>query len=386
MRANAARRRLWPWIVVGLLVVLVAAGYAAWRVVVGSVQGYYEDSYGAVALTEDDVGPYPPEYRLDHVPWIGASFPVCQSTVLQMIAASHGVEAPRRHFDFLMGFTYGASAVPGVGFMPVGRDPEVGLRDAAPYLGLAHRYYDTDDAALYLDALRTRLAHGYPVRVPLDAAVLYGTDGRLPHNELLVGYDEVGFTYYEPVCMSPLPCEPGTRAPGAPGLYVSDETLLKAVRAQSRLFFYPWRYAFVLFEPGPRAEDLGPIWAHNGEALTGGTWYGQRTGAAAVEALAERVEKRGARIDSEDLRLGIDIAARVRHDNAAYLREAHSGEPDVERIAALLERAAEDYARVLTALDGGIAGGDEASGVAAWLRDAAAAEREAGALMSARAQ
>ena len=84
-----------------------------------------------------------------------------------MIAAQNGIERPWRHLDFLMGFTCGAGELPGVGFLPVGADPETGLLVAGPYLGLVRRYYVTDDAGLYLDALSFNLSQGYAVRVPL---------------------------------------------------------------------------------------------------------------------------------------------------------------------------------------------------------------------------
>jgi hypothetical protein len=298
-----------------------------------------------------------------------------------MIAAQHGVEQPRPHFDFLMGFTYGATDMPGVGFSPIGTDPETGMLIAAPFLGLAREYYVTDDRALYLDALRTFIAQGYPVRIPLDMAVLYGWEGKLPHNEVLVGYDESGFYYYETVCLESAPCAPGTRSPGDKGLYVSDGTLLDAVRGQSRQFNYAWRYAFTVFVPGPVASDLAPVWAQNGKASVGGLYYGKRVGAVAIEGLADKVERQGARFDVSRAAPGLEYAATFRRDNASYLREQFPTQPDIARVADLFERAASAYQAALEATQDGIASEDEASQVASWLRDAAAAERKAGETM-----
>jgi len=386
MSTESKRRKLWPWIVGGVVVLLVAGGLAAWRWMVGSYHRYYEESYAPVTLTVEHAGRFPDAFHLDDVPWIAASLPVCQSTALQMIAAQHGVEQPRPHFDFLMGFTYGATDMPGVGFFPIGTDPETGMLVAAPYLGLAREYYVTDDGALYLEVLRTLISEGAAVRVPLDMATLYGWAGKLPHNEVLVGYDAGGFYYYETVCLELAPCEPGMRPPGDRGLYVADETLLNAVRGQARQFSYGWRYALTVFVPGPAETALAPVWAQNAEATTGGTYYGKRTGAVAVEELADKVTKQGARFDASKAAPGLKLAATFRRDNAAYLREQFPGQPDIARVADLFCRAADAYQAALEAAEDGIADEDEATEVAAWLRNAAAAEREAGDVMRQRAQ
>jgi hypothetical protein len=353
---------------------------------VGSYHRYYEESYAPISLTTAHVDSFPGEFHLNDVPWIAASLPVCQSTALQMIAAQHGIEQPRPHFDFLMGFTYGAADVPGAGFFPIGTDPETGMLVAAPFLGLARRYYVTDDGTLYLDALRAFVAHGYPVRVPLDMAKLYGWKERMPHNEVVVGYNRSGFYYYETVCMDSTPCEPGTRPPGDTGLYVPDEALLQAVRGQSRQFNYGWRYALTVFVPGPVVSDLAPVWAQNGEASVGGTYYGKRVGAVAIEGLAEKIVTQGARFDASRAAPALESAAVFRRDNAAYLRKRFAGQPDIVLVADLFERAADAYQAALDAARDGIDGEDEASQVATWLRDAAAAEREAGEVMRQRVQ
>jgi hypothetical protein len=227
------------------------------RIMQRMARWYFRNAYQPVALDPQQPFDHPAQHHLGSVPWISTWETVCQSTALQMIAAHHGIERPRRHFDFLMGFSYGASYRGDFGFITVGTDPETGLLTAAPCLGLVRRYSFTDDAALYVRTLRSYLARGYPIRVPLDMGALYGQAKPLPHNEVLVGYDASGFTYYEPVSRPPAPCSPGHLPPGEPGLCVSDERLLQAVRRKSRLFGYPWRYPLVIFEPGDRRDELG---------------------------------------------------------------------------------------------------------------------------------
>jgi hypothetical protein len=384
------RKRRCNWklglgIAAGVLALLVVCGLVGWRLLMTYFRNlYYRTEYAPLELAVDDVGDCPAEHHLEDVPWFATEEAYCQSNSLQMIAAQQGIEEPRGHFDFLMGFTYGGTEVPGeLTFLPYS-DPETGFVFAAPYLGLVRRYYVTDDDALYLDALRYYLSRGYPVRVGLDMGVLYGAEEQLPHSEILVGYDEAGFYYYETVCTSPASCEPGRRPPGDEGLYAPDQRLLDAVLGQATLVSYPWRYSFTIFEPRALEENLGPVWTRNGQLLVGGAQYGPRQGADAIEALAARVEERGVKTDVAANRLGLEAAVYTRRDNAAYLRETFAGQPDLERAAALFSRAADDYQAVLDSVRDGVADQAEVDGMAAWLRDAAAAEREAGEIFLAR--
>jgi hypothetical protein len=365
-------------VVCGVLVLLVVGGLVGWRMLMTLFQQqYYREGYTPIALASD-VGDYPASHHLDDVPWIATREWTCQANSLAMIAAQHGIDAPTGHCSFLMGFTYGAVEVPGsVGINPF-TDPEIGFVAAAPYLGLVRRYYVTDDEALYLDALRYYLSQGYAARVGLDVAVLYDLERQLPHSDLLVGYDETGFYYYETVCLPGFPCEPRHLPPGEEGLWVSDQTLLDAVLGQATMFSYPWRYSLTIFEKGPVEDDLEPIWTRNGNLLMGGAQYGPRQGADAIDKLASVIEKRGIRTDISEVRWGLEAAVFTRRGNAAYLRTAFGGQADVEHAAELFDQAANAYEQVLASLEDGIADRAEADQIAAWLRGAAVAEREVG--------
>ena len=125
-------------------------------------------------------------------------------------------------------------------------------------------------------------------------------------------------------------------------------------------------------------DDLAPIWARNGQSLVGGAQYGPRQGADAIEWLAATIEERGAKVDADMIRFGLEPAVYSRRDNAAYLRETFTGEPDIKRAADLFDQAADDYEAVLNAVEDDTADHSGAKQIAVWLRDAAAAEREAG--------
>jgi hypothetical protein len=375
---QSRRRRV--WLALGIVVVVLGvAGVALWLAAPGFfARMYMQQTRQPMRLTSEAVGTFPIEYHLDDVPWIATREWYCQSNSLAMIAAQHGIDEPTEHCCFLTGFTYGASRQPDRwAFMPYA-DPEAGFGIAAPYLGLARRYYVTDDPALYLDALRYYLSQGYPVRVALNGCMLPEMEPCADaHSEVLVGYDAAGFFYYETVGESRhLPL-------GEEGIWVSERTLLDAVANWSGAFSTPWRYALTIFEAGPLERDLNPIWARNGELLVGGSRFGPRQGADAIEAAASQIEGQWAELDLTNtdfgsLRCGIEAAAYTRHNNAAYLRRAFSGQADVERAANLFDDVGDRYTEALAALEDGLASQSGAEEVADTLRDAAALEREIG--------
>jgi len=364
-----------------ILVLLAAAGFIGWRV----LGRHFVNQYHREACNPTDLSPHlgsssPAEYHVSDVPWIATREWYCAANSLAMVAAQHGVRASTARCSFLMGFTYGASAVPGSIAVHFFGEPEAGLAAAAPYMGLKRRCYVTDDAALYLAALRSHLSGGDAVRVGLDVAVLYNLEAPSPHSEVLVGYDELGFFYYETVCLPEAPCQPSQLPPGQKGLWLSSQTVLDAVLGQAKMFSYPWRYSLTVFDEGPQETDLAPVWARNGNQLVGGARYGPPQGADAIEGLATVFDRRGTKVDVAEVLPTLEAAAYTRRNNAAYLREAFPGRGDIERAAQLFTGAADHYEAALESVDDGIGDEAEAEEVAAALQEAAAAEREVGEL------
>jgi hypothetical protein len=336
---------------------------------------YFRWAYHRTAVSVPPTG-LPVEHHLASVPWIVEDMPVCQSVALQMIAAHYGAHRSRAELDFLMGFTYGAGYRADWGFLTVGIDPETGIATAAPFLGLVARYQTANDAGRYLAALKGCLAAGHPIRVPLDMATLYGHGEPLPHNEVLVGFDPTGFFYYEPISLPPSPCPPGRQPPGAPGLHVETDRLLAAVSSQATMFGYPWRFALVSFAPAPTRADLTPIWRKDGQALVGGSRWGQRWGAAATEYVAALIDDAPAPMRLAER--GVVLGLATRPDNAAYLREAHPDVPEILDAAVDFDQAALAYQAAHDILGAEADPTGARRQVAQHLREAAAAERRAG--------
>ena len=310
------------------------------------------------------------------MPWIIEDKPVCQSVAVQMIAAHYGIHRSRAEIDFLMGFTYGAGYRADWGFLTVGVDPETGMAFAAGYLGLALRYEMTDDAGLFVAALKAGLAADHPIRVPLDMGTLYGQDEPLPHNEVLVGYDPAGFWYYEPISLPPAPCPPGRHDPGAQGLHVDTERLLAAVQRQSGVFGYPWRYAMVSFAPTSTRTDVRAVWRKNGQALVGGSRWGQRWGAAATEHVAALIEDGAAPVAVAER--GVTLGMITRPDNAAYLRHAYPGAGEIVQAAKDFDDAALAYLAASRIISTDLDSTNARQRLAGHLREAATSERRAG--------
>lgn len=362
-----------------VIVVLVVGVMVGWQVMLRVfVQRYYREKYDPQNLKLPE-GEVPPEEHLTNVPWITSPLQLCQSTSLQMIAAQNGVNLSRQHFDFLMGFTYGASSMTGTGFMPLGSDPEIGLMTAAPYVGLERRYLTTSDSQRFVQGLRAWIARGYAVRLALDMSTLYEDTPQkfIAHSVVVVGYDPQGFYFYETVAQPPADCEPGERPVGERGQFIATEKLLAAVERMSNEMKYPWRYALSIFEPREVENDLRPVWLANGRAQAEEMKYGPKMGARVIEELAAKLEN-GGKLYPEEFEPGMELAVKVRADNAQFLRETFPQQVDVLEAAELLEQASKEYKNALKDTQRAQDDKTKAKRAAVRLRQAAEAERKAG--------
>lgn len=285
------KRIPWRVVLLALGAALIVGLVVAYQLVMRSfIHAYYSSEYRPSPLTQAELGQPPPRARVTDVPWLSETVSLCQSGSLRMLAAQQGRVSTRPTLDFLMGATWGATAIPRrTGFFP-GQDPEVGWLRAAPFLGLSRRYLTTDSADDFVRALKTFLAKGRAVRVALDRSILLERRGAAPHSVVLVGYDEAGFEYYEPTCDEAQRCEASERPPGAPGLTMTTAQLLIAVESQALVFQYPWTYQLLVLEPGPAAaSDAASLLAVNGRALVGLKSQGPSTGSVAVSETARAI-------------------------------------------------------------------------------------------------
>ena len=244
---------------------------------------------------------------------------------------------------------------------------------AAPQLGLTRRYLTTDAGDDFVRALRTFLSKGRAVRVMVDQAMLLEQTGLEPRSLVLVGYDATGFEYYEPTCDDPKRCEPGERAPGTAGLPVKTERLRLAVETLALANQYPWKYQLLVLEPATQLPALEATLARNARALIGAKTAGPPSGAFAVRAVADALEKHGDGVLSPQLVRGAKVAAQVRLDDAAALLDLFPGHGELAKGAESLEQAAAHYEAAAKALEV-----KDLTRAQQALREAASADTEAG--------
>lgn len=372
--------RAFPWkvVLVGGAVALLVAAIGGYQYVIRSfIQAYYLSEYRPEALTAAELGEPPATHRLTDVPWLSETPALCQSISLRMLAAQQGRVEPRSTIDFMMGFTWGATAIPRrTGFFP-GQDPEVGFLRAAPYLGFTRRYLTTDSADDFVRALKTFLSKGRAVRVAVDRSLLLEARGAVPHSVVLIGYDAEGFEYYEPTCEDAKRCAAMERAPGQPGLKVTTAQLLLATESQALVFQYPWKYQLLVLEPSSApVPELSTLLAVNGRALMGMKTAGPSTGSVAVTDTASAIERHGKDVVTPELLRGVKVAALVRRDDSIALSSLFATRPELAPAAEALDEAGKAYARAVTAFEA-----NEPEQGAQALKEAAAFDLKAGELM-----
>lgn len=335
-------------------------------------QKYFRDEYKPQELEVQVIGSFPSECHLEAIPWISYEKGYCQTAALQMIAYKHGLKPSLGYLNFLMGFTYGAVHFGNLNSFMAYTDPEPGSRVAAPYLGLERRYIVTNDPDAFLKALRFYLSKGYPVRIALNSFRLRGKEGFSPHSELLVGYDESGFYYFETGGEDRF-------VERAEGLKLTDQTLIEAVGDLCEKFNLPWEFALTIFEKREKEEDLSEIWGRNGELLVGSKWGPIAQGSVAIKEFASNIEKVG--LEIKDWRLTIcklKAASYTRLDNAKFLKGYFAGDEQVEKAAELLKEAGGYYKEALKVVGEGVESKANVEKVVALLRKAASEEEEAG--------
>ncbi len=306
-------------------------------------------------IDQERIGNFPVEYHILDVPCISYKKTYCQTAILQMVAAQRGINETIGYINFLTGATYGAAYTGGTRewftFFPY-TDTNTGYKVAAPYLGLKRRYLVTDDGDCFLKVLRYCLSQGFPVHLGLNISRLENKNFISPHNELLVGYDENNFYYYEPE-------EPeyGDRRieGGMKGDKVEQQSLLLAVNDQSKVFGYPWNFALTIFEEREevKEQDLSIIWIRNGQLIKGSRWP-IPLGYFAIKKFSTNLQKVQNKIknteEKEEIEWVLEALPYTRFDNAAFIQDRFTGEEQILKIVDLFRQCGKYYQQSLQIL------------------------------------
>jgi len=338
---------------------------------------YFTSQYQPEPLRAEEVKTAPAEYHISGVPWISYRKAYCQSASLQMISYYlKGERVSLGEINFLMGFTYGAAYISFGGkrafFLPY-TDPEPGFRVAAPYLGLKRRYLVTNDPALFLRGIEYFISSGLPVRVSVNVGRLKGQPGMFSsHSEVIVGYDDKYFYYYETG-------EKNRFLEEEKGIPVAKDVLKQAVAEALGYFRLPWRYAFVVFEKGEKKENISFILRRNAGLLIGDSFGPVAQGSYAISKFASYLEKLSPKASKWDVILSlVEMLVYTREDDVFFLRGFSSAGIDLKEVVYLLGQAAESYREALDLLKQDKPDVRKAANL---IREGAAKEKEAGELL-----
>lgn len=270
------------------------------------------------------------------------------------------------NFNFLMGFTYGHFyCLNSKVFFPF-TDPEIGFDIASHYIGFERKLFVTDKAETFLKALRFYLSINVPVRLSIDWAILANQKRFLPHSILLVGYDALGFYYYETT-------QKDRFIEGTSGLKFADQYLIEGVAKVSNRFSYPWKYAFTIFEKSIKCKtNHSELWKRNGELLRGKE-YVHKSKKSLAEIFISEIKA------SSDLRpikwkLKLKFASYSRRDNSRFLKE-YFLDRDIEKTVKLFREASEFYEKTLELIKAGKSQSEE---IWDFLDNAESLEKKAG--------
>ena len=365
----------------GVIIVTVLAGLIGNFMLFGQqfrkyfLQKYFHEAYKPQKLEIQAIGSFPSEYHIKDIPWISYEKAYCGSTALQMTAYKHGLKPSLGYLNFLMGFTYG-SFYPGdqTGFLPY-NDPIPGCRLAAPYLGLEMKYIITDEPEPFLNALKYYVSREYPVGIQLNASMLWDEEGFFPHHELLVGYDESGFYYYETAKENRFIKE-------AEGLKVTNELLIEGIAEVNKELTRPWKLALIIFDEGEKQEDLSETWKRNGAALVGNKLGPVAGGAVGIKEFASKIKEDG---EIKNLH-ALEFMSYNRLDNARFLDQYFADDKGIRQVAELLRNAGELYNKALEIAKDDIKGGKKVNEVAELMIQGACLEEKAGKIFISKAE
>jgi len=307
-------------------------------------QRYFERNYHPQWLKEDEIGNFPKNYEIKNIPWISYKKAYCQPATIQMVAYKNGIKADRDYINFLMGHTYGAVYFgKQLSIMPT-TDPEAGAEVAAPYLGLKRNYLVTNDLKLFIKAVKFYLSKDYPIRIALNVAILSGKLGFSPHSELLIGYNDEYFFYFETG-------NEDRWSENKRRLSIDEQTLTKAVNSLSKTFNLPWKFQLTTYEKYKKEKDLRKIWKRNGELLVGNKWGPVKSGSFAIRKFSSDLEKLSSKItDWQSIEYLLEWFSYTRFDNVKFLKEHFMGNKKVEEASQNIEKAAKCYEESLKIL------------------------------------
>lgn len=324
---------------------------------------YYTRSYQPEEISLDNIGSFPDTYRIKNIPWVSYEKIPCEAAGLEMILNKYGMQYSIDYINFLMSFTYGATYNFFIDeFFPY-TEPIADSRLAAPYLGLKMRFLTAREPDLFIRALKYYLSQGYPALVYLNGSSLYDEEGLNGHVELVVGYDQGGFYYYETG-------EKDRFKKEEEGLKVSNKVLLKAVAELNQTMMKPWVYGFSIFMKEEGDKDIDRVFEQIGKNLVGKSHKTVSQGSRAIFQFALDISNQENYYPVDK----IETLYYTRWENARFLMKKFQDNLNVYKGARLLKEASHKYKEACQLSDDF----EEREKIAELLMEGAMLEREAG--------
>lgn len=295
---------------------------------------YYDQAYRPRSIKFGKILRYPEKVIIEGIKNISSKKQYQEASALKMI---NDKVHPKDnisidHINFLMGYTYGASFNSiKKNFIPF-REPIEGVRICAPFIGLHMEYRTTYSPNSFISTIKECIAQGYPVMVQLDMATLLGTSGFYSNSELLVGYDRLGFYYYETMGEN-----------NQEKKYATKQKLIAATNKLNAKFRKPWRYGFCIFTTRDKNTNINKILNRNSDSLIGENNKSIFSGARAIEEFAKGI------IEKNDVNIQwiLETLAYTREDNAKFLQNKFKDNKEIIEAANLFSTASENYKKAL---------------------------------------
>ena len=310
---------------------------------------YFVDNYKPIyrKLAVDVV---PETYFIRNFPHISFGNAYCNSTCIMMVdRVINGSTESVHYYNWLTGFTYGASYFGTVYSFGPYTDIELGNDFASPFLNLQRNYYVCDDSTEFINNLKELISDNEAVRVALNSAIYGSQDKRKfwPHSVMLVGYDENNFIYYETGRID-------RDTINSQGEIMKASTLIEAEYDFAKRFGLPWKYNFTTFTKVEKVESSEKyVWERNGEQLIGRSipFTSIGTGSEAILGLAESIRDDGIDLKQQGyLKTWIKTAEYTRADNANFLK-SFSNSDKIILAAEYLEDSGENYNKIIQLLN-----------------------------------
>ncbi len=321
-----------------------AAGIILCILLMQNCINFQEIRYKSKAIDKNIKSVFPSEYNIGGLTWIAADKSYCIPTCLQMIGEWNGIHEPIEYYNWLSGFSYGATYKDSfASFMPVS-DAMSGIMFASGFLGLERNLKATADEQAYINAVKSELAADHPVMILYDYNVLTEDTFFFPHAAVLTGYSEDCFYYYEPGFQNRFTPDAGK------GSKAPIKLFMEGIMNLHKKMGLGEGYHFMTFSSIEKRTDFNAVWKRNSEQTRGTSisMINLHTGIRSFRALAEEIRKSELPdwAWQELLPVWFSYGSYSRKDNAEFISKRFSDSQACSNLTDCLSRSSGKFSEI----------------------------------------